>query len=313
MQQNKTLVSICVLAYNSQETIGDTLNSIYNQTYKSIELIIADDGSKDKTVELSQKWLKTYGDRFLKSSILTVDSNTGTPANCNRAISVSRGEWIKLIAADDCLMPNFVEDNINYIQENSRVRILYSNYYCFKTDAHGNKNIVEQRLSKEANTLFDTDPKKQLKLYLGKCYNISPTAFIQKSLIHEVGGFIEKYNVFEDTPFFTKVLLANNKIYHLNKTTCLYRLDTNSTTRDISRRIFYKTIFFDNNLEFKKDMVYPLHHWYEINYWISEYSFRLQYRFTIKVLKNRRTPINNIVYLVVKALNPYYLISKLLS
>ena len=64
------LISVVVFSYNSSSTIIETLDSIYAQTYKNIELIISDDGSSDDTVKKTQRWSKSKCNRFLGSSLL---------------------------------------------------------------------------------------------------------------------------------------------------------------------------------------------------------------------------------------------------
>ena len=80
------LVSIIVITYNSSKYVLETLESAKAQTYQNIELIISDDGSQDETVELCEKWLAENKDRFIDSQIITVEKNTGIPANCNRGV-----------------------------------------------------------------------------------------------------------------------------------------------------------------------------------------------------------------------------------
>ena len=101
MEYKKTLVTIGVLAYNSAKTILETLDSIALQTYDNIELIICDDGSTDNTLVVVKTWLKEHVSNFYRTEIVTVNQNTGTPANCNRLLKHSNGEWLKMIAADD--------------------------------------------------------------------------------------------------------------------------------------------------------------------------------------------------------------------
>ena len=61
------LVSIVVITYNSSKYVLDTLQSVYNQTYKNLELIISDDCSSDNTVAIVEKWLIDNGNRFVES------------------------------------------------------------------------------------------------------------------------------------------------------------------------------------------------------------------------------------------------------
>ncbi len=89
--ENKTLVSICVISYNSSEFVLETLESAKRQSYEYIELIISDDGSEDHTVELCDQWLKNNGACFHSTELITVPKNTGIPANCNRAVKSAKG------------------------------------------------------------------------------------------------------------------------------------------------------------------------------------------------------------------------------
>jgi alpha-1,3-rhamnosyltransferase len=115
------LVSVPVVTYNAASFVEETLESIFNQTYGNIELVISDDCSKDNTIEIVQKWCEEerVKERFTAIKIVTVPKNTGVSANCNRAISASKGEWIKFIAGDDILLPTCIEDNLNFVRENT--------------------------------------------------------------------------------------------------------------------------------------------------------------------------------------------------
>ncbi len=75
------LVTIVVLCYNSSNTIIETLESIYNQTYQNIELIISDDFSLDESVLIAQNWLSEKNSRFVDSHTLTSHKNEGISAN----------------------------------------------------------------------------------------------------------------------------------------------------------------------------------------------------------------------------------------
>ena len=88
---NNILVSVIIVSYNSADTILDTLESIKAQSYTDIELIISDDGSKDKTIEISENWLKLNGHCFSSSKLLTVKSNTGISANCKKCVEIASG------------------------------------------------------------------------------------------------------------------------------------------------------------------------------------------------------------------------------
>ena len=71
------IVTVIVYSYNSSQYIFETLESIRNQTYPSLMLIISDDCSTDNTVEICKKWIDKNESRFIKTKLLTYEKNTG--------------------------------------------------------------------------------------------------------------------------------------------------------------------------------------------------------------------------------------------
>ncbi|WP_318256167.1 glycosyltransferase family 2 protein [Enterobacter kobei] len=91
------IITVSVISYNSEKTISETLNSIASQTYntKAIEVIIADDGSKDSTLLIAENWKKKNQSNFYNIIITTHHKNKGVAANCNQAWRLATGFWIK--------------------------------------------------------------------------------------------------------------------------------------------------------------------------------------------------------------------------
>ena len=75
------LVSVVLITYNSDRYVLDTLESVKNQSWDNIELIVSDDGSTDDTIFICSNWLYENKDRFFNTELITVAKNTGIPAN----------------------------------------------------------------------------------------------------------------------------------------------------------------------------------------------------------------------------------------
>jgi len=116
--EKQPLVSIIVITYNSSKYVLETLESAKAQTYQNIELIVSDDCSTDNTVEICQEWIAKNKERFVRTELITAEKNTGIPANCNRGVKSVQGEWVKLIAGDDALLPDCIEYYLFYIKKN---------------------------------------------------------------------------------------------------------------------------------------------------------------------------------------------------
>ena len=121
MPLNKN-VSICIPTYNNEKYISETLKSILNQTYQNFEIIIADDASKDRTVEI----IKSFHDPRIK--LFKNIANSGITANWNRSINLATGDYIKLVCGDDILYPTCIENQINILGNivNSKIALVTS-------------------------------------------------------------------------------------------------------------------------------------------------------------------------------------------
>ncbi len=110
------MVSVIIPTWNRQNTIGKCLESVLNQTYKDYEIIVADDGSTDETVEIVQK----YADKHENIILLELKNNSKTPAvPRNRAFEKSSGKWIAFLDSDDYWLPNKLEIQMAFIYESS--------------------------------------------------------------------------------------------------------------------------------------------------------------------------------------------------
>ena len=106
------LVSIIMPAYNTEQYITDTINSILEQTYSNWELIIVDDCSTDNTAQI----IKTFDDnriRYIKS-----DTHKGAGACRNRALKEAEGKWVAFLDSDDLWHPQKLEKQLHFMKEN---------------------------------------------------------------------------------------------------------------------------------------------------------------------------------------------------
>lgn len=104
----KPLVSVCIPAYNSSEYIADTIESILNQTYTNLELVVVDDCSKDNTAEI----VEGYAARDSRVRLVRNEKNLGMTGNWTKAVRETKGEYVKLICADDILYPESIRKEL---------------------------------------------------------------------------------------------------------------------------------------------------------------------------------------------------------
>src|SRR5690348_8947510 len=115
----KPLVSILIPAYNAAPWIADTIRSAIGQTWPRKEIIVVDDGSKDQTFAVAR--------RFASKEVLVVaHENQGAASTRNRLLSLSQGDFIQWLDADDLLSLDKVEKQIEAATENENSRTLLS-------------------------------------------------------------------------------------------------------------------------------------------------------------------------------------------
>ena len=250
MRQNDILVSVVVLSYNSSSTVLETLDSVKEQTFSNIELIITDDGSSDTTIDICEKWLDLNGKFFSHYNLITVKANTGLPANCNRALYASKGEWIKFIAADDTLKKECIEINMKYISQNNGVEILQTDADMYQ-DFFKKENF-KSTLPNNFKEFYDLkEGKNQYDFFKNVGYAFcTPSIFLKKSIIEKVGGFDERFRLMEDLPLWIRLTKSNIKFYYLSISTVNYRSHNKSVTKNGKKYINAK--FAEDSIQFLK-------------------------------------------------------------
>lgn len=230
-KSEEPLVSIIVITYNSAKYVLETLESTKVQTYKNIELIVSDDCSTDNTVEICQIWLGENKERFVRLELITTDKNTGTSANCNRGLTSVDGDWIKLIAGDDQLLPDCVLQNITWIKNNPGIKLLFSEVEVFSNDFKLNNFNVEFTSSLK---FFNLPAERQFEKLLVKNRVMAPSSFIEKDALRKIGGFDERIRNIEDYPFWIKATKAGYKLYYMPIRTVRYRIHSESINPNFS-------------------------------------------------------------------------------
>lgn len=120
MAGNSPLVSVIIPAYNHEKYVQETINSVINQTYQNIEIIIIDDGSKDNTWQKIQELKDICEKRFVRV-VLQTQNNQGSSITLNKAVSMCKGKYIAVIASDDVYLPACIDEQVKVMEENQSI------------------------------------------------------------------------------------------------------------------------------------------------------------------------------------------------
>ena len=201
----KILVSVLIPAYNHEKYVQETINSIINQTYQNIELIIIDDGSKDSTWQKILEMKEICQKRFV-NVVFETKSNEGTCATFNRLLAKANGEYVYIIASDDTAMPTAIEKEVGFLMNNPDYALCVGDNAIMDSDSKicfwdKKRNIVYDKAKAKYGTFGEFLQKTQnlnfLKDYFGSYITIYPSNYIPN-------GYLIRKSIFDIIGNFTK-------------------------------------------------------------------------------------------------------------
>lgn len=254
------LVSIIVVTYNSSRYVQETLDSIYRQSYPSIDLIVSDDCSHDNTFEICQKWIKAHQNRFVRALTIQTPHNGGICHNYNFALQHAKGKWIKYIAGDDILEDNCIERFVANIKPNI---FLYTCITKHLQDETGEVELYSTRIPNQSAWY-------QARYMLKHLYGINgPTLFIERNHLIMIGGFEEKYPMIEDWPIAIRYTTSGMRIGLVNEPLVQWRLYGDSISHsNHSFALSLHNAWFDYTMRYCWKYFLPFHHYH---YWLDNW------------------------------------------
>ena len=114
----KGLVSVIIPVYNRGVIVKEAIESIHTQSYRPIECIVIDDGSKDNTIKTVKDFIDQNTDDVFDIRLVK-QNNSGAPSARNNGIKNASGEFIQFLDSDDLLYPNKIKDQVSQIVNHS--------------------------------------------------------------------------------------------------------------------------------------------------------------------------------------------------
>ena len=200
--QEPSMVSIVVPAYNEEETIAETISSLKSTTYKNIEFIIVNDGSKDSTSKVICDNIKN-DNRFV---FIDNKQNKGKAASLNDGIAYTKGKFVACMDADSTIEPNIIEKTLPYFADKKVGAVTVS------VEVKNPKKFIDKVIDLEfllGLSLF----LKMLSFF--DCVIVTPGPFsiYRKSMLEDIGGF-DANNITEDLEIAYRIHKSKYKIKH---------------------------------------------------------------------------------------------------
>lgn len=122
------VISVIMGIYNCEDTLSEAIECILRQTYVDWELIMCDDGSSDRTVEIAEKYVKQYSDKMI---LLKNKQNCGLNHTLNKCLKKTSGEYIARMDADDLCANDRFEKELRILQNESQIAFVSTNMSFF--------------------------------------------------------------------------------------------------------------------------------------------------------------------------------------
>ena len=188
------LVTVICVCYNHARFVTDALDSVVNQTYLNLELIVVDDGSTDGSGKVIKKWMAAHQD----ATLIMNGKNVGYCKTFNKAFQISKGQFYIDLSADDVLMPGRIEEGVSLLEKSG------ADFGITFSDA---QYIDEQgkpiRLHSEKyphTTIPNGDIYKEV---IQRYFICSPTMMFRRSVLDSLQGYDELL-AFEDFDFWIR-------------------------------------------------------------------------------------------------------------
>jgi glycosyltransferase involved in cell wall biosynthesis len=204
------LVSILIPCFNAAAFIGETLDSVLNQTWQNVEIIIVNDGSTDRSAEVIG--------RVCSPKLLCVDQeNRGQTAALNACLARAQGEFIQYLDADDLISPEKIELQVRRLLENPTA-IATAEWGRFYLD-RGETRFVAERVWQ------DLSPIDWLALSRvdGLGMMLPALWLLPRAIVEAAGPWREDLTLNNDAEYFTRALLAADRVLFCSGARCYYR------------------------------------------------------------------------------------------
>lgn len=208
------MFSVIVPVYNHEAYLAEALDSILRQTAGDYEIVVVDDGSKDRSGQIADD----YASRHPQIRVVH-QPNAGLAAARNTGIANARGQWMALLDSDDVWYPQTLEHFANCIAAHSEARLLYGYYHRLNPD--GSTRLLSGDGRQTSATLAD--------LFQRMFLNPSCVCF-HRELFAELGPFDERLRLNEDYDLFLK-FGKRIKYYPVGQATTLRRRHASNLSR----------------------------------------------------------------------------------
>ncbi len=223
-------VSILIPCYNAEQWIAPAIKSALNQTYQNTEVIVVDDGSTDNSLDI----IKSFGDRIQWRT----QQNQGGNVARNHLLELSSGEWLQYLDSDDYLLPEKIDEQIQFIQDFPEVDIVFS------------PSIFEYWHEEQSTQEILPIPKPHDSWSLLALWHLPQTGspLWRREALVDIGGWKEDQPCCQEHELYLRLLKNDKHFVYCDSAKSVYRQWSESTVckKDKSRTYKHRLEILDD-------------------------------------------------------------------
>jgi GT2 family glycosyltransferase len=226
--ERSPLVSVCIPVYNTERFIADAVRSTLAQTFRDLEVVVVDNASTDATPHV----LAGFTDPRIR--VFRNDENIGAAGNFNRAVSLARGRYLKVLCADDVLYPSCLEQQVAIFETDTRAEIAIVGCARDIIDDRG-KRWLRRGFRGRAGWV---DGGAAISMTVRSGTNIfgEPAAILVRTeAARAAGAFDPRYDFCLDLDLWCR-LLRDGSLYMIDEALCGFRVSSQSWSASLGRR-----------------------------------------------------------------------------
>jgi len=262
----KGLVSVIIPCYNAEKFISETLNSIYEQTYKNYEIILVDDGSTDTSALIAKS---SFSEK--PECLYIYQENKGVSSARNKGLQIAKGEFILFLDSDDIIEQAFLSSRVEFLSATSIYGLCGTDILTINAEG----NLINNSGTIQAP---DDNMLEQILLYEQPYASTPSNLLIRKHIMVDNNIYFEEQLSSTADKFFLCRLGKVTACKNIEGGKLLYRVVTDSMSHMISKRLLSDNLAYFKLL--KQADIIPRHIYKETllkNYYIlAGLSFRLR-------------------------------------
>lgn len=218
----KPLVSVIIPCYNHEKYVSECIESVINQSYENIELIVINDGSSDGSLNEIQKLAEKCRARF-KNFILISRDNKGLSYTLNEGLKHSRGVYLSPIASDDLMLKDKILVQVDYLESNKSCFGVFGGVLI-----NNGGNIISTPVQSKVYKFED--------IYLQNYSLSGPTAMLRLNSVIEIGGY-DVNQIIEDWYMWLKLTESGAKLNVIENIVAVYRIHDTNTSKNFEKML----------------------------------------------------------------------------